>query len=41
MALSLVSSIMNIQIDNYEAINKSYPNYFEELEKLGGQIRYE
>lgn len=41
MALSLLSAKMNIAIDDYEAINKSYPEYFKVLEKLGGKIRYE
>ena len=41
MALSLLSAKINIAINGYEAINKSYPNYFEELVKLGGKVRYE
>lgn len=41
MALSLLSSFMDISIEDYLAVNKSYPNYFKELEKLGGKIRYE
>ena len=41
MAISLLISKMNLKINDYEAINKSYPNYFIELEKLGGKIRYE
>lgn len=41
MALSLLSTKMNISINGYEAVNKSYPNYFEELAMLGGKISYE
>lgn len=41
MALSLLSSKMNVVIDGMEAVNKSYPDYFKVLEKLGGKVRYE
>lgn len=41
MALSLLSCMMDITINDYQAINKSYPNYFKELEKLGAVIDYE
>lgn len=41
MALSLISSLFDIEIDGAEAINKSYPRYFKDLEKLGGHIIYE
>ena len=41
MALSLLSTRMDVVIDEAESVNKSYPGYFEILKKLGGQIRYE
>ncbi len=41
MALSLLSSKMDIIIENYIAINKSYPNYFRELNRLGLEVSYE
>ena len=41
MALSILSSIFDIEIDNYQAVSKSYPTYFEDLIKLGGKITYE
>ena len=41
MALSILSSLFDIEIDNYQAVSKSYPTYFEDLIKLGGKITYE
>lgn len=41
MALSLYSCICDIEIDGYECVNKSYPEYFIELEKLGAGVKYE
>ncbi len=41
MALSLISSFFDIKIKNASAINKSYPNYFDDLMKLGAEIDYE
>lgn len=41
MALSLFLSQFDIKINNVEAINKSYPNYFNDLEKLGVEIIYD
>lgn len=41
MALSLLFTLFDIEIDSAEAVNKSYPNYFEELEKVGVKILYE
>lgn len=41
MALSLFSSQFDIVIKNAEVINKSYPNYFDDLESLGVKINYE
>ena len=41
MALSILSSLFDIEIDNYEAINKSYPDFFKMIEKLGGKVIYE
>ena len=41
MALSLFLSQFDIKINNVEAINKSYPNYLNDLEKLGVEIIYD
>lgn len=41
MALSILSCMFDIKINNYEAVSKSYPTYFEDLIKLGGDITYE
>ncbi len=41
MALSLYSTIMNIEIDDYECVNKSYKEYFDVLKSLGADIYYE
>ena len=38
MALSLLSSKMDIVIENYNAINKSFPSYFDELKRLGKEV---
>ena len=41
MSLSILSCMFDIKINNYEAVSKSYPTYFEDLIKLGGDITYE
>lgn len=41
MALSILSSMYDIEISNAQAVSKSYPTYFDELMKLGGKITYE
>ncbi len=41
MALSIFSSLFDIEIDGYESVNKSYPNYFDDLISLGGKIFYD
>lgn len=41
MALSLLISLFDIEISNCEAIYKSYPNYFDDLKKLGVNVTYE
>ena len=41
MALSLFLTKFDIQINNANAINKSYPYYFKELEKLGVDLSYD
>jgi len=41
MALSILSTFFDISIHHAEAINKSYPNYFDDLTKLGAKINYE
>lgn len=40
MALSLLSTMFDITIKDYEAVSKSYPHYFNDLEKLGVKIEY-
>ena len=37
-ALTLVSTLFDIEFDNIEAKNKSYPTYFEDFKMLGGKI---
>ena len=41
MALSLFLTQFDIQINNANAINKSYPYYFKDLEKLGVDVTYD
>lgn len=41
MSLSLLSTLFDIKIDGAEAINKSYPSFYEELKKVGVSIIYE
>ena len=38
MSLSLLSTMFDITINDYECVNKSYPNYFDDLKNLG--LRY-
>ncbi|MGN1295207.1 MAG: 3-phosphoshikimate 1-carboxyvinyltransferase [Bacilli bacterium] len=40
MALSMFATLFNIEIDDYEAIDKSFPLYFEYLSKLGMEVDY-
>ena len=40
MALSMLSTMFDITIKDYEAVSKSYPHYFKDLEKLGVKIEY-
>ena len=35
MSLSLLSTMYDIEIDDSECVSKSYPNYFDDLKKLG------
>ena len=41
MALSLLLSQFDIVINDAQAINKSYPDYFKDLEKLGVDVSYD
>ena len=41
MALSLLSTLFDITINDASAVMKSYPHYFKDLEKLGVEIEYE
>lgn len=42
MSLSIAATLLNkpLIIDGAEAINKSYPNFFEDLKKLGIELEY-
>ena len=40
MALSLMLSVFGGELEGYEAVNKSYPNFFEDLKKLGLEVEY-
>lgn len=40
MALSLLSTRFDIIIQNADAVKKSYPSYFKDLESLGAKITY-
>ena len=37
-ALTLVFTLFDIEFDNIDAKNKSYPTYFEDFKMLGGKI---
>lgn len=41
MSLALFASLFDICIDGVEAVNKSYPHYFKDLEVLGVKIEYD
>ena len=41
MALSLFSTLFDIKINGCEAVKKSYPNFFNDLVKLGAVINYD
>ena len=41
MALSLFATLFDIEIDECEAIDKSFPLYFEYLSRLGMEVDYE
>lgn len=41
MSMALFMSNFDIRIDGAEAVNKSYPNFYRDLEKLGAKIIYE
>ena len=41
MALSIVASITGGKIINSDAVNKSYPNFFDDLKKLGLKLEME
>ncbi len=41
MSMSLFMSRFDITIDGAEAVNKSYPNFYRDLESLGANIIYE
>ena len=41
MSISMFSSIYDIEIEDAEAVNKSYPDFYKDLQKLGANIIYE
>lgn len=41
MALALMLSVYGGSIEGYEAVKKSFPNFFDELIRIGIDIRYE
>lgn len=41
MAASVASALVPVTIEGAEAVNKSYPGFFEDLAALGAQITYE
>ena len=41
MALSVIASVTGGKIVGAEAVAKSYPRFFEDLEKLGAEAKYE
>lgn len=38
MSLSLLSTMFDVEIDGAECVKKSFPNYFDKLKQLGGEI---
>ncbi len=40
MMLSVLASVYGGTIDNIEAVNKSYPHFFKDLESLGIEVHY-
>ena len=41
MMLSVMASVYGGIIDGIEAVNKSYPNFFKDLESLGIEVEYD
>ena len=41
MALSVICSVTGGTITGAEAVRKSYPDYWKDLEKLGIEVKYE
>ena len=41
MALSIMLSVFGGSIDGVEAVNKSFPDFFKDLESLGIEVNYE
>ena len=39
LATAAVEAKGAIEIENYECISKSYPNFFNDFEKLGGDVQ--
>jgi 3-phosphoshikimate 1-carboxyvinyltransferase len=41
MALSIMLSVYGGMIEGVEAVNKSYPSFFDDLKSLGVEVMYE
>ena len=41
MALTLMLSVYGGYIDGVDAVKKSYPNFFEEIKRIGIDVNYE
>ena len=41
MALSIMLTKFGGMIEGIEAVNKSYPKFFSDLNKLGSEVSYE
>ncbi len=41
MALSVISTLFGAEIDGCEAVAKSYPDFFDAIESLGIEVKYE
>ncbi|MBR1454556.1 MAG: 3-phosphoshikimate 1-carboxyvinyltransferase [Lachnospiraceae bacterium] len=40
MSLTLLSTLFDIKINDYQCVKKSYPNFFDDLKLLGANIEY-
>ena len=40
MSLTLLSTLFDIKINDYQCVKKSYPDFFDDLKLLGANIEY-